>query len=188
MMRLISVLLAATALLVAGPAYAEGTARAKGKIAAAAPAASSDQIAFATGCAIGGMVGHAAINVAAADANTATFGVAADCLMVITGSKLAIGVMGDVVVPGSDLKSLGTNPPDYSWFVGFRGGLLVSDSFLVYALAGRTDWDGADKGMTYGAGAETLITKHISIKGEVRRVDMGDADATELRLGANWRF
>ncbi len=82
-------------------------------------------------------------------------------------------------------------PVDVSYAMSgaVRGGLLLSESMFAYGLAGYTKWDGADPGLVFGAGLEIMVTKHISLQGEARRVDLGSgADATELRAGLNWRF
>ena len=186
--------LAALALLIAGQANAEG-ARSKGKVAAAASAESAT---FATGCYLGARAGHAAVDVGALDANTATFGAALGCDYRISGSQLMIGVVGDVMASSA---SFGGADIDYSWSGAARGGLLLSESMYLYGLLGYTSMDGSLpagatlKGLTFGAGLEVMVTKHISLQGEARRIDLGNdtagaggADATEIRLGLNWRF
>ena len=180
--------------LLATPAFAQTKAKTK-----AAPAVSAEAATFATGCYVGARAGHAAVDVGALDARSATFGAAVGCDYRISGSQLMIGVVGDVMASSASFG--GGVDIDYSWFVGARGGLLLSESMLAYGLVGYTSADGSLpagvslKGLTWGGGLEVMVTKHISLQGEVRRIDLGNdtggagsADATELRAGINWRF
>lgn len=101
----------------------------------------------------------------------------------------------------STLSSFNRIGPSYN--IGARGGILLSDSLLVYALAGysganvksgvsirvsnyqtgdsvTTNGDGWRSGFIVGAGIESKLTDDISIKAEYRYADYG-----KMKIGYN---
>lgn len=98
--------------------------------------------------------------------------------------NVVLGIMADVTA--SDLDNT-----EWQWFVGARGGVLVSPKTLVYGLVGYTETiDGqlAFKvidatrfkdiaGLTYGGGLEHIVAQGWSLKAEYRYVQFGDETA-----------
>lgn len=104
----------------------------------------------------------------------------------------------DVSIPGIPLQAHGKVEIDDSWSVGGRLGFLPSPSALLFLSAGYTRLGSTDisanisgpaeisarasvssiAGIFYGGGFETLLTDHISLKGEYRYTDFGSGDIT----------
>lgn len=98
--------------------------------------------------------------------------------------NVVLGILADVTA--SDLDKT-----EWQWFVGARGGVLVTPKTLVYGLVGYTETiDGqlAFKaidvtrfkdiaGLTYGGGIEHLFAQGWNLKAEYRYVQFGDETA-----------
>jgi outer membrane immunogenic protein len=98
-----------------------------------------------------------------------------------------------VSVPGAPLQARAKLSMDNSWSIGARVGYLTSPGTLLFVTGGYTEVLMSDKlriggpfpemavsahvpnfgGGFIGAGAETLITEHISLRGEYRFTDFG---------------
>lgn len=123
----------------------------------------------------------------------------------IAGTKIVVGLMGDYC--GTKAKSM-IAEFDRSWFLGGRGGLLLSDSMLFYGLVGYTSLDGSApialpfsvdyQGLTLGGGIEAMVAKNWSVKVEYRHVDLGsdkiggpfsaEHSQDQVGLGVSYRF
>ena len=99
----------------------------------------------------------------------------------------------NVNVPGAPLQARARLSMDNSWSIGARVGYLTSPGTLLFVTGGYTQVLMSDKltiggpfpelavsahmpnfgGGFIGAGAETLITEHISLRGEYRFTDFG---------------
>jgi opacity protein-like surface antigen len=113
------------------------------------------------------------------------------------GTKIVAGVLADYSFTSG---ASGIAELNGSWFVGVRLGALLSDHLLGYGTVGYTTADFSQapsnfEGLTLGAGAELLVTKHVSLKVDWRRVDLGSAGfgplevtTDELRAFLNYRF
>ena len=114
------------------------------------------------------------------DAKDVTYSIGGGCDYRFKGTKLLVGLYGDYTFTNASsiLADI-----DRAWFLGARGGVLMSDSLLAYLAVGYTSLDGsapialpfsADyEGLTLGAGLEAMLTKHWSLKAEYRNVDLG---------------
>jgi outer membrane immunogenic protein len=98
-----------------------------------------------------------------------------------------------VSAPGAPLQARAKLSMDNSWSIGARAGYLTSPGTLLFVTGGYTQVLMSDKlsiggpfpettvsahvpnfgGGFIGAGAETLITEHISLRGEYRFTDFG---------------
>jgi outer membrane immunogenic protein len=98
-----------------------------------------------------------------------------------------------VSAPGAPLQARAKLSMDNSWSIGARAGYLTSPGTLLFVTGGYTQVLMSDKlsiggpfpdtsvsahvpdfgGGFIGAGAETLITDHISLRGEYRFTDFG---------------
>jgi outer membrane immunogenic protein len=98
-----------------------------------------------------------------------------------------------VSVPGAPLQARAKLSMDNTWSIGARAGYLTSPSTLLFVTGGYTQVLMSDKlsiggpfpdttvsahvpnfgGGFIGAGAETLLTEHISLRGEYRFTDFG---------------
>ena len=103
-----------------------------------------------------------------------------------------------VSAPGAPLQARAKLSLDNSWSIGGRVGYLTSPSTLLFVTGGYTQVLMSDKldiggpfpgtilsahvpnfgGGFIGAGAETLLTEHISLRGDYRFTDFGG--------GAKW--
>lgn len=136
------------------------------------------------------------------DAKDVTYGVGAGCDIELKGTNVVVGVMGDV--DWTQAESVIASY-DRSWFGGARAGLKLSPSTLFYGLVGYTSLDGSapvalpfstdHKGLTIGAGLETMIAANWSLKAEYRHVDLGsdlggmvEHSQHAARLGLSYRF
>jgi hypothetical protein len=165
----------------------------------------ADSAFFRTGCWGGVKADTQDTSLAGFSVNDTNLGLALGCDWVPTNSSLLLGAMADVSHPYGTLGSdLGV---DTSWFVGVRGGVLLSDRLLGYGLLGET-WHGipnsgaflASNGFTYGAGAELALFKGvftptgvITTGIEWRRTDVnavGPLVVTQDTFGGflRWRF
>ena len=119
----------------------------------------------------------------------------------IPNTRLVAGLMADYTFPGE--ASGFSDALNGSWYVGGRLGALLSDSLLAYGSAGYTgtDMSGASipddfEGLTLGAGAELLVTQHVSLKldwrhinnGNVDGIDMATLSTDEVRAFLSYRF
>ena len=117
----------------------------------------------------------------------------------IPNTRLVAGLMADYTFPGE--ASGFSDALNGSWYVGGRLGALLSDSLLAYGSAGytRTDVDGGKdipddfEGLTLGAGAELLVTQHVSLKLDWRHINEGDMGGAtlstdEVRAFLSYRF
>ena len=102
----------------------------------------------------------------------------------------------NVNVPGAPLQARARLSMDNSWSIGARAGYLTSPGTLLFVTGGYTQVLMSDKltiggpfpemavsahvpnfgGGFIGAGAETLITEHISLRGEYRFTDFGSGE------------
>jgi opacity protein-like surface antigen len=94
---------------------------------------------------------------------------------------------------------------DKSWDILGRFCFVVGQTTALCGLGGYTSTDGSltvpaaikfpDSGITFGLGAETYITKHLTASAELLWVDLGSSGGGMLenrmtvpRVGLNWRF
>lgn len=115
----------------------------------------------------------------------------------VPGTMIVLGVMGDMAW---QRKASDAGQVDRTWFLGGRGGILLSPTVLMYALAGNSQAGGKslgslDGGFTYGAGVEAFVAKNLTVKIEWRHLDLGETaggsssnEQQVFRLGANYRF
>jgi outer membrane immunogenic protein len=187
--------LAAVAVGLIGSARAD-TLTGKGKIAAPIPVAAVAEAAAWTGLNAYGAVGYGwqrsefdsvfdgevSIN---ANKFLATGGLGFDLQL----SNVVLGILADA--SWSQL-SKGAMDADWQWFVGLRGGVLVTPNTLAYALAGWTQLDGGFRfdsieatklsdiaGITYGGGIEHVFAPGWSARLEYRFVQFGDRHAPD---------
>lgn len=95
---------------------------------------------------------------------------------------------------------------DRSWDILARGGFIVGGTTLLYGTAGYYNDDATffipafkmpDKGITYGLGIESYMTKNITVEAQVLSVDQGtsgvglggiESRIWVPRVGLNYRF
>lgn len=200
------------ALVLVSAAKAEGNSARKGRVAAEQqdflPVNATDKAPW-SGLWAGINLGYAAQSTELAgvsfDAKDVTYCGALGYDHQIAGTKIVVGLMGDYC--GTKAKSM-LAEYDRSWFLGGRGGLLLSESMLLYGLVGYTSLDGSApvalpfsvdyEGLTLGGGIEALVTKRWSFKVEYRYIDLGsdkiggpfsaEHSQNDIRFGAAYRF
>jgi outer membrane immunogenic protein len=128
------------------------------------------------------------------------YGIAAGGDYQFPNTNIVAGVMVDYMKhnTGTPLSAM-----DGSWSAAARLGFVIGQTTLLYGLAGYTVEDvsgpisalNLDKGFTAGAGIESFVTQHLTLKAEYRWVDEGTAGAgafesntQSLRFGVNYRF
>ena len=189
----IGALIAAT-LLLAIPGYADSI---SGNGRVAAPAAAPAGPAFKTGCWVGAKVDTQNTDVGFATVNDLLYGAGVGCDFIYPGTGLLLGAFGDVSIPHGTIGS--DSGVDAAWFVGIRGGVLLSDRLLAYGLVGGTGQDFSipetktnDIGLTIGAGAELMLTPNWSTGVEWRRINIdvsGDEQVlTQDIIGVTARY
>jgi outer membrane immunogenic protein len=165
----------------------------KGKIAAPAQAIAQDQPPVWTGFYAGASVGYGFTRTeydSVADGTgtlskenvLGTAGIGWDLQM----SNMVVGIMADITARD-------VSDPSYQWFIGARGGVLITPRTLVYALAGYTEeldgtlaFKSADTtklqdlaGLTLGGGLEHMLAPGWTAKAEYRYVSFGREHAPD---------
>ena len=99
----------------------------------------------------------------------------------IGGTRLVVGLMVDATIPCNSSNSIAEL--DWSWYGGVRLGALFSDHLLAYGSLGYTTTElkipGNFEGVTLGAGAELMVTKHLSLGVDWRHISQ-DASGFDL--------
>jgi opacity protein-like surface antigen len=109
--------------------------------------------------------------------------------------RLVAGVFADAAVNRASVG--GTNVNEHEFSLGGRGGVLVNDNALLYALVAET-WAKGDfgidtKGISFGGGLETKLTPEISAVLEYRRTNFDSICGLNpveqvARVGLNYHF